>query len=416
MLCLTSCVACGAPASEPLAPTDPVQYRVDYVVSPDPTDGTVAVTLKLSQSRALLREMTMRPDSRVSNIRADGDLDISNGMVRWRPKAIGGTIRWHVDVAQRRNGNGHDAWLGMKWGLFRAEDIVPRAATRTLKGARSDTRLRFDLPRSWSVVTQYYGKSGQFRIDNPERRFDQPSGWLVIGELGVRREEIAGVRVAVAGPVNSSVRRMDTLALLNWTLPELARLLPEMPSRLTIVSAGEPMWRGGLSGPQSLYVHADRPLISENATSTLLHEIMHLSFGLSAKNGFDWIVEGLAEYYSLEILNRSGTISDSRLAHAKSDLADWAKTASTLCRQTSTGATTAMAVGKFSALNEELHENSAGEASLDDVVRELTRAGTAVDLNRLTEVAESLVGDELDTLHINNLPGCRNIASGNQET
>jgi len=75
-----------------------------------------------------------------------------------------------------------------------------------------------------------------------------------------------------------------------------------------------------------------------------------------------------------------------------------------------------MAVGKFSALNEELHENSAGEASLDDVVRELTRAGTAVDLNRLTEVAESLVGDKLDTLHINNLPGCRNIASGNQET
>jgi len=75
-----------------------------------------------------------------------------------------------------------------------------------------------------------------------------------------------------------------------------------------------------------------------------------------------------------------------------------------------------MAVGRFSTLNEEIRENSAGEASLDDVVRELTIAGTAVDLDRLIEVAESLAGDKLDTLHINNLPGCRNIASGKQET
>ena len=70
------------------------------------------------------------------------------------------------------------------------------------------------------------------------------------------------------------------------------------------------MWRGALSAPQSLYVHAERPLLSGNATSTLLHEIVHIGLGLADERGADWIVEGLAEYYSLEVLRRSGTISE----------------------------------------------------------------------------------------------------------
>jgi hypothetical protein len=416
LLSLAWCVACGAPASESLAPSDPLHYRVDYVLSPDPGNGTIGVTLKLSQNRALLREMTMRPDSRLVDVRADGALDVIDGKVRWRPPAAGGTISWQVSVAHRRNGNGYDAWLGSDWGVFRAEDVIPRSATRTLKGSVSETWLTLRLPHGWSGVTQYFSRNDRSRIDNPERRFDQPAGWMVLGNLGIRRESIAGMRVAVAGPTDNSVRRMDTLALLNWTLPELARLLPELPRRLTIVSAGDPMWRGGLSAPRSLYVHADRPLISENATSTLLHEIMHLSLGLTVKDGYDWIVEGLAEYYSLELLHRSGTISDSRFARAKAHLANWASAAPTLCRQTSTGATTALAVLVFAALDEEISRRSANDSSLDDVLNELAGTDTIVDLFRLKDIAESLVGDKLDTLHIDNLPGCRNIAIGQQQT
>ena len=416
LLCLICCTACGAPASESRAPSDPLVYRIDYVVRPNRTDGTVEVTLNLLQSRNLLREVTMRPDNRSSDFRADGDLDITDRVVRWRPPAAGGTISWHVDVEHRRDDSGYDAWLGMDWGLFRAEDIIPRAATRTLKGARSESWLVLSLPHGWSAVTQYFSKSGPIRIDNRQRRFDQPSGWIVLGNLGVRREKIAGMRVAVAGPVDHSVRRLDTLALLNWTLPELARLLPELPRRLTVVSAGEPMWRGGLSAPRSLYLHTDRPLISENATSTLLHEVMHLSLDLSADDGLDWIIEGLAEYYSLELLNRSGTISASRYALAQADLAHWAASATTLCRQSSTGATTALAVGVLSALDQEIRDRSDGNASLDDVVRELTALGKRIDLVELAEIAERFVGAKPDALHIDKLPGCRNIATDNLAT
>ncbi|MDH3338712.1 MAG: hypothetical protein OEM85_12395 [Gammaproteobacteria bacterium] len=418
ILCLSVawCAACAEPVAESPAASDPLHYRIDYIVTADPVANAVDVRLELSQDRALLREVTMRPDSRVSEFEADGDLQIGDGEVRWRPPAAGGTMRWRVSVPQQRNGGGYDAWLDIDWGLFRAEDIVPRARTRTLKGAQSDTRMTFRLPRDWSVVSQYYAKDGQFRVANPARRFDQPSGWIVLGKLGVRRETIAGIRVAVAGPVRSSVRRMDTLAFLNWTLPELARLLPEMPSRLTIVSAGEPMWRGGLSAPQSLFVHADRPLISENATSTLLHEVLHVLLGLSAKDGYDWIVEGLAEYYSLEILNRSGTISNSRLAAAKAQLAEWATSAKTLCGRASTGPTTALAVGIFAALDDEIRGSSGGKTNLDDVVSELSRTDTSIDLASLIAIVDSLLGDNSDVLHIDKLPGCRNITADDQET
>lgn len=417
MLSLAWCTACGEPSSVPTMPVaDPLTYRIDYLVTADPVDNAVRVTLELSQGRALLRELTMWPDARVADFEADGELQTSDAGVRWKPPPAGGKLSWRVTVPQRRNGDGYDAWLGPDWGLFRAEDIIPRARTRTLKGAESETYLSFRLPRDWSVVTQYYGKDERYRIDNPVRRFDQPSGWIVLGELGVRRETIAGVRVAVAGPVGFSLRRMDTLAFLNWTLPELARLLPELPARVTIVSAGDPMWRGGLSAPQSLFLHADRPLISENATSTLLHEMLHVALGLSAKDGYDWIVEGLAEYYGLEILHRSRTISSARVGAARAKLAQWADTAESLCDRASTGATTALAVARFTALDQEIRDASGGEISLDDVARRLADTDVAVDVETVVEIVASLIGDKPDSLHIDRLPGCRNITTDNPDT
>jgi len=410
-LSLIVCTACNAPASESPPSSDPMIYRIQYHVRPDPKNGSILVTLELKQPRALLRELTMRSGTQLTVVQADGDLDASGGKIRWQPPTNGGVLSWRVQVAHQRNGAGYDAWLGPDWGVFRAEDIIPRAATRTIKGAKSATSLVFALPRGWSAVTQYFGRKGKFRVNNPLRRFDQPNGWIVMGQLGVRRETIAGIRVAIAGPVNHSVRRLDTLALLNWTLPELSRLLPTLPPRLTIVSAGEPMWRGGLSAPLSLYVHADRPLISENATSTLLHEVMHLTLGLSAQPSYDWIVEGLAEYYSLELLARSGTISAGRYKLAKADLAKWAKSSGPLCQRKSTGATTARATIVLSALNKEIRSQSEGAADLDDVVRELTRGNGHIGLESFTGIAEQLAGGNLDTLKIDNLPGCRSIST-----
>lgn len=408
--------ACGGPATEPAAAEDTLEYETHYRIRPDRLRGVMVVELELRQPRHLLREVRFRvDDSRFAEFSGDGELAREQEILRWSPPAGGGTLRWQSTLSNRRNDNGYDAWLGKDWGIFRAEDIIPRAATRTLKGATSLTSLSFELPSGWSAVTEYRETEGIFTTRNASRRFKQPAGWVAIGELGVRRDRIAGVRVAIAAPVDNGVRRLDMLALLNWTLPELARIVPDMPTRLTIISAGEPMWRGGLSAPASLFIHADRPLLSENGTSTLLHEVMHVALGLRAVDGDDWIVEGLAEYFSLELLRRSGTLSTSRNDRARRSQQEWSKSSVRLCGGSSTGATTARAVAVFIELDDELRQASDGEHSLDDVATKLRSSNAEIDIDMLIETASTLIGANPEALHVDKLPGCRKIAADDKQ-
>lgn len=407
-------VASSVLASELASANQPTNYQVRYTVLPQPQRGTLEVRMQVTQPRSLLRELRFVNDARISDVQADGELFERAGETVWRLPASGGTLRWTVAVGNRRNNNGYDAWLGKDWGLMRAEDLIPRASTRALRDASSRTSMQFSLPTGWSVETSYASRGGTFTIDKPGRRFDQPDGWIVMGRLGIRYETIAGIRVAVAAPVGQAVRRLDMLALLHWTLPELARIIPELPRRLTVVSAGDPMWRGGLSAPQSLYIHADRPLISENATSTLIHEVMHSTLRLSSKVGYDWIVEGIAEYYSLELLRRSGSISRTRYDAALKSQQRWAKSANSLCRSASSGAVTAMAVGVFAALDAEIKSATGGDSTLDDLLQEVHGKRQAVDLLLLQETASRLIGSASDVLAIDKLPGCRDYDPANR--
>ncbi len=413
---LTCCVASGVAAAEKESSGESMAYSVRYTLTPKPGLDRVDVSMNVRQGRDLLREVRFPNDARLSNFKIDGKVVEAADEIVWHPASSGGTLQWSVQLSHRRGGDGYDAWLGEEWGIFRAEDVIPRAATRTLGGAFSQTTLRFDVAKDWTTITAYAAHGDGFTIDKPQRRFDQPDGWIAIGHLGVRRETISGIHVAVAGPIGHSLRRMDVLALLSWTLPELTRVLPALPPRLTIVSASDPMWRGGLSAPNSLYVHADRPLISENSTSTLLHEVVHSTLRLRAAYGYDWIVEGIAEFYSLELLRRSGTISESRFMKALDEQRSWSESAGKLCRRSSRAATTALAVITLSALGDEIARNSAGEASLDDLVRALYQTDDVVNLRVLQTIAAQLGGDKSDVLDTDNLPGCSSIESDSQET
>ncbi len=380
-------------------------YRLDYAVTLLPAARGARVVLTLEQDDAYLRglEMTLL-DGRIQDIEGDGEISIADGRVNWLPPDSGGRLSWFAHLEHLRSDSGYDAYVTGSWALFRGEDIIPSAHTRTLKGARSDTRLTFDLPRGWSSVTPYFSSDDTFEIDDPGRRFDTPKGWMVLGELGVRYATIDGVRAKVAGPTGHGVRRLDILALLHWTLPDVLRLLPDFPDRLTIVSAGEPMWRGGLSGPKSLYIHADRPLISENGTSTLLHEVLHVGMALRAEDGDDWIVEGFAEYYALEVLRRSGTVDERRYEIAHRDLAKWGSEARTLCARHSSGSRTARAVGILRRLDIEIREKTDGRASLDAVLAALADLDLPITVDRLREIAAEVAGEPVAALK--NLPGC----------
>ena len=403
--------ACGLPVEDSAANTgdaDALEYAIHYDIAADAGRSEFGLALNVRQSRHLLREVSFNFDpQRLRDFEADGELDVQEGQLRWFVPASGGTLRWTATGRQRRGDSGYDAWLGDSWGLLRAERLIPRAETRTRRGAHSKTSFSFELPSGWSAVTQYPERDGQFLVHNPERRYDEPSGWMVLGRLGVRIDTIAGSRVLVAAPEGSGLRRLDILTFLNWTLPEVQRLVDTLPPRLTVVGAGEPMWRGGLSASDSLYLHADRPLVSENGTSTLLHEVMHVTLGFRSRPGYDWIVEGFAEYYSLELLRRAGGLSGPRFARALDTQRDWSQDSDTLCVDPSTGPRTARAVTVFAELDREIRRASGNERSLDDLTaRLLTVPSRRLDLDVLLEAAEELLGEPPESLAAGKLPGC----------
>ncbi len=367
-------------------------YRLDFRVDLGQAPQPASVSLTVSQKDGALRELGFDAnDPQFVDFKSATGLTRDGDRYTWMVPDDGGTLSWSAPITHTRSSGTLDAQLGKRWALFRGEDVFAAMSSRVRKGAKSSARLHVDLPEDWSFVSALPLAEQGYSVHDTPRNFDRPRGWMIAGQIGVRIDRIAGVRTSVAAGKGQDVRRQDMLALLNWTMPDLVRLMPQFPKEILIVSAEDPFWRGGLSGPASLYLHADRPLISENGTSTLVHEMFHVGFGRSGGKLDDWIIEGLAEYYSVELLRRSGTVTASRNAKTMRGLERWAKKSKKLRGARSSGARTARAVGLFAALDTEIRRASS-EYSLDDVVRELSLGDGALDLEELQTQVRQLLG------------------------
>jgi hypothetical protein len=389
----------GVRAQAPAPAPRPAIFDVDYDVRLVPTEGVAHVAIELADPGNQVGTLTFRIDrERQRDFGGDGSVTTSadGSRVEWRPPSSGGTLRYVFRINHLRDEKSYDSRCTPDWAIFRGDDLVPPARLLAEKGSQSRARLRLRLPKGWLAVAPYPRTAqGDFEIENSERRFDRPTGWIAVGRLGVLRERVAGMQVAVAGPTDQRLRRLDLLALLRWSLPALREITGGLPPRLLVVSAGDPMWRGGLSGPNSVFVHASLPLLSRDATSPLLHELMHATLGISPGPGGDWIVEGLAETYSLELLVRSRTLSKKRYQKALAQLAERGRGAPKLEVDRAGGATTARAVTVLRALDREIREASGGARSLDDVVRILFQQDGEVTTERLRRIAEDLAGRDL---------------------
>lgn len=391
LLCTVGCTTSSA------ASHDSNRYGLLFELQLSADDSVARGTITVEQKSALLREARFRarPD-RYSDFRGDGDVTRDGMFVIWRPPPEGGKLRYRVVIDNQRRSGSYDARVARRWALFRGDDVFPSAATRHAPGARSRTRVRFSLPDDWTVVAPYRPRddSVSFNVINKKRRFDRPIGWFVAGQLGVRRDTIEDIQVAVAGPVNHGIERIPMLAMLRWTLPLLAAEADNRPAFLSIVSANDAMWRGGLSAPNSVYVHAERPLLSENATSTLLHEMVHVLMPLPTAADHDWVDEGLAEYLTLRTLHDSGTISADRFAKSLDGFRRRGKAVASLKTRQASGEVTARAVSVFEDLDRELQQRTDGERDIFDFARALVAAEKPVDLVRMREIAAALIGDK----------------------
>lgn len=383
-----------------------LDYDVDYTVQFLPTAGEAAVTIRLTPGQGSARQLRLHmPEARYTQVRGDGEIRRDGDAVTWVPlRDEASRLRFRYRINHERRGGGFDARITDEWVIVRGDDLIPRAAVRATKGADSRARLRFILPKGWSNVDTPFlrarnGKS--FVIVNPERNFDRPTGWIIAGAVGTRREVIEGTEISVAGPKGDVIRRNDMLAFFNVLVPEFGRAFGKLPSKLLIVSAGDPMWRGGLSGPRSLFLHADRPLISENGTSTLTHELTHVITRIRGAQDDDWIAEGLAEFYSIELLRRAGLLSEARADKAQDWMANHGRAIRSLSSDRSHGPRTARAVQLFRELDAEIREATDGKRSLDDLVkaliplREVSREDLRKQVEKLTGAPSGVLASPL---------------------
>lgn len=317
----------------------------------------------------------------------------------WTPGNGKASLSYKVRISHPRGDGRFDARMTPDWALLRGDDLVPSARLDLVDGIELVSRLGFDLPKGWQTVETGWPRVGKnrFRIDNPERLFDRPTGWVLAGKLGSRRATLGGTDVTVSAPVGEDMRRMDILTLLTFVWPHAQEVFPREPGKLLIVGAKDPMWRGGLSAPNSFFMHSARPLVSENGTSSLVHELVHVLSRIKDTDRSDWISEGIAEYYAIELMRRAGGMGDDRYEAICKQLRQWSGKVDSLRGERASGAVTARAVLLLQDLDKEIRLRTDGKHSMDDVTRGLMRLNKA-STKDFVEISENIMGGASDVL------------------
>jgi hypothetical protein len=350
--------------------------RIDYLISFLPAKKSAEVRIEIDQADWLKQVRFNLEKHELSNIKASGTIERSDQSVIWRPKTKGKAyVSYTVAIPQERSSGVYRAMITKDWTLLRGEGLVPPLSIKRSKKVEREIYVSFSLPENWSSVQTGWPRieSGKnvYKLDRAQNTFARPYGWIVSGTLGTRRDQLSRTSVAISSPRGQDFRQMEMMTFLGMIWPHIDKLFPQVPENLLIAGATDPMWRGGLSAPTSLYLHSDRPLVSENGTSTLIHELVHVLSGIRGVDGEDWIAEGLAEYYSVELIYRAGGFTESRREKIFADLASWSKDVKALRQPRSSGAVTARAAVFFDELDREIQQKSAGRYRFDHLMQRL---------------------------------------------
>lgn len=387
---------------------DAKTYRVDWIVALEAGVDSARVTLKLEDDAPVTRVRFPYDPDRFSNFDVtSGELEVDDDSVRWEPADEDASLSYDVKITRpRANSNqdeSYDALMTDTWALFRGERITPRIRVTTRGDAESKAVLRFALPDKWNANTAWpldrsAEVSNVYLLDDADRDFDRPRGWFLVGRVSAQRARVGGDTLfSIAAPLRSSIDKMSYLALVSLVWPEIEKAFDVSPQKMLMVSGDDPLWRGGLSGPNSFFFHGSRRGISENGTSPLFHELTHVLTRISGDFNDDWIAEGIAEYYGIELLYRAGAYDDARRADILAGLAEWAGEADELRVRNSTGPVTAKAVLVFDALDREIQSATDGDETLDAVTRKLM-VKRRVSIGDLREAFEDVAGTESTVL------------------
>ncbi|MBF4555373.1 hypothetical protein H7698_04755 [Pseudomonas sp. p50] len=371
---------------------------LDYHVRLLSQSDQAEVRLTLAQGSAVRSlDFDLGDGSHYSDFKADGQWQLSPGKHTrgvWRPIAEKASLTYRVRISHGRKSGSFDTRMTPTWALMRGDDLVPAAKLDQQDGIELVSRLEFELPNGWKSVETSWPRIGKnkFRIDNVSRLFDRPTGWMLAGHLGTRRTRLGETEVTVASPQGQGMRRMDVLTLLTFVWPQVQAVFPRHPTKLLIVGANDPMWRGSLAARESIYLNTRLPLVSENGSSVLVRELAQVFGRINDKQRSDWISEGFAEYYAIELVRRAGGMSDERYASLQQKLARDGQKVSTLRGEQINSAQVGKAVLLLSELDQEIRIKTRNKRSLDDVLRGAMRL-ESVDTREFVQLAESVIGE-----------------------
>jgi hypothetical protein len=168
-------------------------------------------------------------------------------------------------------------------------------------------------------------------------------------------------------------------------------LYPRHPGKLLIVGANDPMWRGSQSAHESIYLNSHLPLVSESGTSALIRELAQVFGRVNGTRRSDWISEGFAEYYAIELVRRAGGMSDERYENLHGKLVRNSQKVTTLRGEQITAVQVARAVVLLQELDREIRLKTHNKRSLDDVLRGAMRLGD-IDTQAFVQLGESVIG------------------------
>ncbi|UVM06486.1 hypothetical protein [Pseudomonas laurylsulfatiphila] len=370
---------------------------LDYHVRLLPQNDQAEVRLTLAQGSAVRSlDFDLGDGSHYSDFKADGQWQLTPGKAArgvWRPAADKASLTYRVNINHGRKNGSFETRVTPNWALMRGDDLVPAARLDQQDGIELVSRLEFELPGGWKSVETAWPRIGQnkFRIDNPSRLFDRPTGWMLAGQLGSRRTRLGETEVTVASPLGQGMRRMDVLTLLTFVWPQVQALYPRHPGKLLIVGANDPMWRGSRSAHESIYLNSHLPLVSESGTSALVRELAQVFGRINGTKRSDWIGEGFAEYYAIELVRRAGGMSDERYESLHGKLVKTSQKVTTLRSDRVNPVQVARAVVLLQELDQEIRLKTHNKRSLDDVLRGAMRLGD-IDTQAFVQLSESVIG------------------------
>lgn len=327
-----------------------------------------------------------------------GSFERRGNQILWSPNGPYAELSYTARLNHRRTaGKGYDSYAGDDWILSRTTDFFPRSAVLFRPDVEPEpearARLVLRLPAGWESATVFpVDGPNRYIVETPNQRLDHPRGWLILGRIRRTDTRIAQTALTIVRAPGVTREVESIVRLMRAAIPMVTALLARPLPRLLIAIGPDPMWRGGLSGEDSFYIHDRRPLRSRDHTSPYLHELFHVAAPFRPHADAHWVTEGLAEYYSIELQRRMGRLSETRYQRALEHFAEHGLWGHDFTRSSAPALRNNSAPLVMYVLDQRIRAATGGQHGLDTVVMSLARDGGTISTARFLGTVQRVAG------------------------